>query len=178
MRVELAAGAVGIAAYRHESVRWTGLQSRVAEIRIGDGGGGGGGGGGVGGGGGSGGGSDQAVLQSRRVMLRHERAGHHVYGQLSGTVAVAEVGSGSGSGGGGGSGGAAGGGGGRRDRETDARRRFERAQWEILDGWIGHREHTGGTVSRFRLQRGTTADDDDGRLTPGNGEGRFRRPAR
>jgi len=108
MGVELAAGAVGIAAYRHQSVRWAsgGLQSRIAEIRIG---------------------GDEAVLQSR-VMLRHERAGHHVYGQLS--RIVAQVGSGGG-------------------WETDAR--FERAQWEILDGWIGHREHTGGTVSGFDL---------------------------
>jgi len=108
MGVELAAGAVGIAAYRHQGVRRAGggLQSRVAEIGIG---------------------GDQAVLQSR-VMLRHERAGHHVYGQLGGIVA--QVGSG-----------------GRW--ETDAR--LERAQWEILDGWIGHGEHTGGTVSGLDL---------------------------
>jgi len=60
MRIQLAAGAVGIAAYRHQAVRGSArrLESRVAEIRIG---------------------GHETVLQGG-VMLRHERAGHHVDG--------------------------------------------------------------------------------------------------
>lgn len=68
MRVQLAAGAVGIAAYRHQAgIRGSArrLEPRVPEIRIG---------------------GDETVLESG-VMLRHERAGHHVDGQLIGTVA-------------------------------------------------------------------------------------------